>query len=58
MTLLTVQTKAKLQRAIWMQQGKIRRVKRRDGLLDATRENKEDKEAGWTVGGKLMAEST
>ena len=28
MTLLTVQTKARLQRAIWMQQGKIRRIKK------------------------------
>ena len=27
MTLLTVQTKARLQRAIWIQQGKIRRCK-------------------------------
>lgn len=27
MTLLTVQTKARLQRAIWIQQGKIRVVK-------------------------------
>ena len=28
MTLLTVQTKARLQRAIWIQQGKIRMIKR------------------------------
>ena len=27
MTLLTVQTKARLQRAIWIQQGKIKEVK-------------------------------
>ena len=38
MTLLTVQTKARLQRAIWIQQGKIGRVK--------TKSIKEDRQIG------------
>ena len=42
MTLLTVQTKARLQRAIWIQQGKIRMNKyalTREAPLDFKKEN-------------------